>query len=514
MLSEKVINTCFDVCVATPTDYPKCRELFSAIFSIFNHYIKNTPVEERPLNSRIKIEFVHYIARFRFKTPEQFSIERIKEMTAKGKYSDLSCLLQVNPTYTSSEIIDEFLTKTIIPKRKGSHLGSNIIDLKQAIEHYENDSFEDLNDLLDTFENIISRTHVGLKELNRIESISKSSCLDLLNDDYNNVLERFRMQCTNNIIKSGFDIIDETLPFGGFESGRVYIFGGETGVGKSVMLLNILANTVKMYAEYIKDCIDEDEIKALKSKKKQVHLYITAENLIDESLIRYYCASTGRSHNEVVFDIKNVPNFNPKKEITEDLVRTNSNILFYYVPARLVKLSEIEAIIDETIQKYELKSVYIDYLDLIRSGTETELRHELGEVTSGFKRFAILNNVPVITATQLNRSGYNNSKASFTSMSESMEKANDTDFLAYLQRTDKDETRFMNEFGAIITGTKVRLSILKNRGGPTGKSTELLLEKTLNGKNIFNYQFKEVPDYKEIDAETDHIALADYGMDV
>lgn len=489
MISERFVNTCFDICITMPTTYSRSKEMLSSIYSIFSFYVKNTPEEERPLNSRNKINFIVYLSKFRYKNGDEFSLDKIQELTSQGKFSELHGILIENPTYKNSDILDNCLTKSIIPKRKGFYLGKNIPDLKTAIEDYENGNFEDLYTLLENFESIINKTHIGLKELNRIETISKSASLDLYNDNYDSILCRFKEQFENNFIKSGFSVIDDCLPFGGFESGRVYIFGGETGVGKSVMLLNILSNTIKQLNK-IKSSIDFN-----KNKKKQAHLYITAENLIDESLIRYYCSYTGSVHADVLKEIKTNPTFNLKHDILKSLEDINTNILFYYVPARMVKLSEIEAIVDDVIQTYDLKSIYIDYLDLIRSGNNTEYRHELGEITSGFKRIGIMNNVPVITATQLNRSGYNNSKASFTSMSESMEKANDTDFLAYLQRTDVDESQYADHNGGSIIATKVRLSILKNRGGETGSNCELFLEKRRNGRSAFNYQFKESPSY-------------------
>ena len=492
MISERFVNTCFDVCISMPIEYPRSKEMLSSIYSIFHSYVQATPEEQRPLNSRNKINFIVYLSKFRYKNSEEFSVNKIQEITSNGKYADLHGLLLENEKYKNNEILDKLLTKTIIPKRKGFYLGKNIPNLKIAIEEYENGNYEDLNSLLENFEQIINKTHIGLKELNRIESISKASSLDLFHDNFDSILERFKNQFKNNSIRSGFSVIDESLPFGGFESGRVYLFGGETGVGKSVMLLNILANTVKIKNKEMNSMYNAPS----PSGKKEAHLYITAENLIDESLIRYYCAYTGRVHAEVLYEIKNNPNFNLKTDIFQSLNSINSNILFYYVPARIVRLSEIESIVDDVIQNYDLKSIYIDYLDLIRSGNNnTEYRHELGEVTSGFKRMAIMNNVPVVTATQLNRSGYNNSKPSFTSMSESMEKANDTDFLAFLQRTDEEESQFTDASGGLVVGTKVRLSILKNRGGETGTTSTLLLEKRRNGKSAFNYQFQESPSY-------------------
>ena len=505
MITESLVNTCFNVCVSAPNSYNKSKEMFSSIYSIFSTYVKNTPEEKRPLNSRNKIEFIVYLSKFRFTKPAEFSVDKVKDIISNGKYSDLYNVLIEKEEFKNPEKLDKILIDIIIPKRKGYHLGDNIPNIKQAIQDFETGSFEDLPQLLQTFETIIHKTHSIFQNLNRIESVSSVSCLDLINDDYTNVLDRYKNHCKNNLIRSGFNIIDDTLPFGGFESGRIYMFGGETGVGKSIMLLNILSNTIKLQVEELEHTVKTFENEPVvvddAPKKQSVHLYITAENLIDESLIRYYCTTTRRPHTDVVNEIKTNPDFNIKKEVISDLNKCDNNILFYYVPARVVTLSDIESIIDDVVMRYDLKSIFIDYLDLIKSGTDSELRHELGEVTSGFKRMAILNNLPIITATQLNRSGYNNTKATFTSMSESMNKAMDTDYLAFLQRTDKDETNYRSEDGGLLVASKVRISVLKNRGGSTGRFSELVLEKTLNGRDVFNYSFKESPNYVELTDE-------------
>lgn len=503
MLSEKFINTCFDICVSVPTNYSKCKELFSSIYAIFNQYLKDVPEEQRPLESRLKVEFIVYLAKLRYKFNEEFTIDRVKELIYSGKYSEIKDLLIVNEQYKNKEFIDNILIKTILPKRKSCHLGNNIKEFKKIIESIESGSFEDIEELIESFENAVHKTHSGFQNINRIESVSSISSLDLLNGDYSNVLDRYKNQSRTALIRSGFDVIDDTLPFGGFEAGRIYMFGGETGVGKSIMLINILSNTLRLKAEEINNKVSvlekDEESKDSQNKTKQnAHIYITAENLIDESLIRYYCTITKRPHYDVVQEIKTNPDFNIKQEIIKNLKTCDCTVLFYYVPSKITTISDIEAIINESSLNYNICSLFLDYLDLIESGTDSEFRIRLGEVTSGFKRIAILNNIPVITATQLNRSGYNNSKATITSMSESMNKANDTDFLAFLQRTDKGESHYVDERGNVLTATKVRISILKNRGGTTDQVNELILEKKLGDKFIFNYCFKQVPKYREM----------------
>ena len=155
-------------------------------------------------------------------------------------------------------------------------------------------------------------------------------------------------------------------------------------------------------------------------------------------------------------------------------------------------IKDIETLITQSASQYNLCGVFLDYLDLIRSGSNLELRLELGEITLGLKRIAIEYDIPIVTATQLNRSGYNNAIPTLTSIGESIKKATDSDFIAFLQHTEKDKIKYMSELNEEIEGTLIRLTVLKNRNGPTGTGSNLFLKKLTNGYSSFNYKFTEM----------------------
>jgi replicative DNA helicase len=127
---------------------------------------------------------------------------------------------------------------------------------------------------------------------------------------------------------------------------------------------------------------------------------------------------------------------------------------------------------------------------LISSGHNLELRFDLSLVSQGFKNMSISYNIPVITVTQLNRSGYDDgSEPSLTQMSESMDKVNYADCIIFLN-LNKEKTK-------VAGHTKykyINITMLKQRNGPIGLTEQIgmPLEYTM-GKNIFSFTYANIP---------------------
>lgn len=510
MITESFLDNCFKYLCSVPIGYKKSKELFSTMNEILIMYgINNEKFNKFNFNNEInpsfndKYEFIKFFSKFRSSNCQNFDMKFFIDIISVGRFSSYADIIPNKIEETSDLEIDNFLTEFIIPKKLLYEILVDREGFKKLLNDIEHNNFDDQYEVIEKWINEIQKHHNNILNIKRTESIKDAICLDLLNDDYEPALERYRSNTLDEgVIVSGFSLFDESFPHGGFEKRRLYIFGGETGVGKSVLLQNILTNTVK-HPKNLSRLIEDTE-------KQKVHLFITAENLIDESLIRFYCSSTGKVHKDIVHELKENNAFSIKSEITKILKESNSNILFYYVQSRVATLSDIETLIENVREKYSLESLFIDYLDLIRSGTETEMRHELGEVTLGFKRFAVNYNIPVITVTQLNRTGYGaNGPATLTSMSESMRKANDADFVAFLQNHKDNYIKFTNDMGEVVEGTPVRVTVLKNRNGTTGHYSNLFLTKKIDGEDKFNYRFIEMPRVPESE-----IAKEDFSDDL
>ena len=104
---------------------------------------------------------------------------------------------------------------------------------------------------------------------------------------------------------------------------------------------------------------------------------------------------------------------------------------------------------------------------IIKSGKEYDVyRLELGQVTLLMKAVAVLENIPLITVTQLNREGYDKESFSLTQMGESIKKVEHSDFVALLKNQDEEEK--IGDF------CKLDVFIGKNRCGPKNKKLQLL----------------------------------------
>ena len=93
-------------------------------------------------------------------------------------------------------------------------------------------------------------------------------------------------------------------------------------------------------------------------------------------------------------------------------------------------------------------------------------RLELGQITLLLKAVAVLENIPIITVTQLNREGYDKEVFSLTTMSESIKKVEHSDFVAILHNLDEEDP--------VGDYHKLEVFIGKNRTGPKNKKTVLL----------------------------------------
>ncbi len=486
MISEHFIDRCLELAISVPNEYSKCRELFDTINQILDWSTKQGLVDFNPSEFSVKVDLAKFLSKERLDNSRThtFNVNAILDKLTQGKYKEQVNLVKAlqNIKLTNENI--DALFKNFTEKLKICQIARDKVKFEALLNDINHDNHESYEEVVKKWESQVLTTYNSLMQVKRVEAISDAACLDLMNDNFDSVLNRY-VQSYNNakIVKTGFDDIDKQLPFGGLEKRRLYIFGGETGVGKSTMLANIITNAIKANVP---------------SDKVDTYLYITAENLIDESLIRFYCCLTGEAVDTVVQKIINESHFHKeiKTTIVSRLKEFNANIVFYYVEPRKTILPEVESIIENVSRNTQLKAVFLDYLDLIRSGTnQAELRHELGEITLGLKQMAITYDIAMITATQLNKTGYGGGEATITSMKESMRKAEDCDFVAFLQNPKEKSIKYRSDNG-IVEAQVVKFTILKSRNGPVGHSANFVMEKTRDGFATFNFKFQPMPKVK------------------
>ena len=125
-----------------------------------------------------------------------------------------------------------------------------------------------------------------------------------------------------------------------------------------------------------------------------------------------------------------------------------------------------------------IRGTYVDYLDLLKSGQTFDVhRLEIGQVTLDMKVAAVLQGVPWVTVTQLNRGGYETKEMpSLVNMSESIKKVEHSDFVGIIKSISNeiDKNADLKNKSLFTTGiADMHITIGKNRSGPKNVGVKL-----------------------------------------
>lgn len=469
-------------CSLDPNKNNEFKEILRNILNILEIYTKineNELKKPEPINSE-KLELINllnFIITYRLEKNKNFNFDSMIEGLKGGVFDHLIPFIESKKVYLEQDEIKK-IKELVYEKKKLFDFFKEKENLQQLISKFESGDYVNEDEIISLWETSIKTINNSLVTINSQKSLDEGSELNLFNDDFDSAIESLKKSLNSKrTFKSGFDCIDDKLPSGGFEENRLYLIGGTSGVGKSIFLINLIRNGVN------------NNIKSNGTISSDYPIiYITAENLIYESLLRLYCCFTGES----VYSIMNRITYGDLK--SEDIKRyflgkqieSNTKIIFKYVKPLYTKVSSIEAYLKTEYEKYGgLRCVLIDYLDLIKSDIKDDIRIEQGYVSQEFKNMAVAFRTPIITATQLNRSGYNaDSAPSLIQMGESMLKTNNADFILFLQ----NDTELTKTFGDRVY-RKIRSTILKNRNGPINDTIHIYSLQTEGEINKFNYRF-------------------------
>lgn len=261
------------------------------------------------------------------------------------------------------------------------------------------------------------------------------SIVDNLGCDYFGDIESHvdALQKTNKYISTGFDWLDKMIGGGLIETGRsLYVVTGATNSGKSIVLGNIAANIIAQGKTVIVISMEMSETvyaKRISSQLSKIPLGTIA----------------GRTDElkDFIRDYKN---------------KKNSRLFIKEYAPKEITVNHIRAYIQQLINKKGIKpeAIIVDYINLIQSTVVTGNSYtDVKQVTEQLRALSYIFECPVVSATQLNRSGYDKADPGLEATSESMGLAHTADvmFAVWSNETDKD-------LGIIHLGMQ------KNRYGP------------------------------------------------
>ena len=323
--------------------------------------------------------------------------------------------------------------------------------------------------LLETAENF-SKNNIDIGKAYEVFSAACNlSIVDNLGCDYfgdpdSHINELLK---TNKYISTGYPWLDRMIGGGLIETGKsLYVVSGETNSGKSIVLGNIGANI-----------LGQDKTVVIITMEMSEAVYAKR---ISSQLSKIPLSTIANRTTEL-------------KDFINDYKSKRSSKLFIkeYAPKE-VTVTHISAYIQQLINKRGISpnAIIVDYINLIRPTTVTGNSYtDIKNVTEQLRALSYTFNCPVVSATQLNRSGYNQADPGLDATSESMGLAHTADvmFAVWSNETDKD-------LGIMHIGMQ------KNRYGPNFGTKALRIDyDTLyvyqtNDDIIGNQNIKEADD--------------------
>lgn len=229
------------------------------------------------------------------------------------------------------------------------------------------------------------------------------------------------------------------LATGGKVGGDLWILGGRPGQGKTTLILNSILT---------------DGLNGIPS------LIIEREMRNQALLERMIGIQTGIANEKIQQGILNEKELD---RVREGLEAMKNLPIFIDSNFRANNHTYLEATINKYKNKYDIKSVYVDYLQLLTERDETQTQ-EIGRLSRMFKLLANDLDICSILISQLNREveRRDNKRPLMSDLRQSGALEEDSDFVVGLYRDEYyngNESKLKNI---------MELIILKNRNGPTG----------------------------------------------
>lgn len=363
------------------------------------------------------------------------------------------------PSNTELQIFlsNDKLKESYIYVKKYSESINEIIEYDKLLEYAEKflkiQSFQNiLLKIAENWDKINDKNDI-ISFYNRVEDIisynlQTSEGHDYFDDIDNHVQELLK---ETNYIKTGINWLDDILGGGFLKEGRsMYIFAGETNVGKSIFLHNMAINIMKQNYKVL-----------LYSLEMSEQMY---NNRISSTLSQIDNKYLKQNTNKIIEGALHFKRYNP-----------NSGLIIKEYPPNSITPALLKTFTKQiiTTRKFKPDAIIVDYLNLL-TGEGNNSYEKIKNISEQLRALSYFFECPVITATQLNRTGYSGSGSStqtqiydqrgpgMSTVSESYGTGATTDAMFGIFRTDQDKE-----------DNAIHLNIMKNRLGSNVGVTRL-----------------------------------------
>jgi replicative DNA helicase len=366
------------------------------------------------------------------------------------------------------EIINDFYIKreklpTLTEVKAYLNTEEHKESFRQLVESFKDiDKNIDKDELYDNTERFIKEKSVYHTMLEVASDITKG------NIDTSDILNKFETSCNVNLVTDrGLDLyrdvdkiiedltsvqkaipstwewFDDALNGGFLENGRaLYVFAGETNIGKSIFLGNIATNIANQGKNVLLITLEMSELLYARRICTNVSKIPLKELAINSPSLRQALKEQEESGKGSMFI----------KEFPPSTVTPNQLKAF------------IKKIVDQGIR---IDAIVLDYLNLLHSTVGSNSYERIKNVTEQVRAMTYVFNCPIISATQLNRAGFSAANPDLTTISESVGLAATADVIVSIYQNEEDR-----ELGII------RLGMMKNRYGPRGHTQAMRIDYT------------------------------------
>lgn len=299
------------------------------------------------------------------------------------------------------------------------------------------------NTLLEAAEKLDNKNLNTADLLGKIEkavgvNLTQNMGLELFSD-----IDRFvdELHRDEPCIKTGWKWLDNKLGGGFQENGRsMYVFAGETNVGKSVFLGNVATSVAMQGKNVLLISLEMSEMMYARRLSSSI-TKIPLSHLKEES--------------EML-----------KDQIKEISKGKKSKIIIKEFPPSTLTPHQLKSFIKKLIQKgIKIDLIVLDYLNLLHSPVGNNSYERILYSAQQVRAISYEIMCPIVSATQLNRSGYNVDNPGLETISESIGLATTSDAIISIWQKDEDK-----ELGIINIGMS------KNRFGPNFGSIALKID--------------------------------------
>jgi replicative DNA helicase len=330
----------------------------------------------------------------------------------------LRAMSNIDKNLNSEELIDS--TERYIKERS---IYTTMLEVAEDVSSGKIDT----SFILDKFEkscNINLKTDIGLDLFTNFQAV-----VDDLNTEQPTISSRWKW-------------LDEKIDGGFLQNGRaLYVFAGETNVGKSIFLGNIASNIASQNKTVLIISLEMSELVYAKRLSSNI-TKIPMRSLRDE-----------------VITLKQ-----QMDEVSQS--SPDCRIIIKEFPPSTVTCHQIQTFVKSIVSSgVKIDAIVLDYINLLKSNLGNNSYERIKYATEQLRALTYVFNCPIITATQLNRSGYNVNNPGLDTIGESMGLAATADVIISIFQDDEDK-----ELGI------VKMAMMKNRFGAKFGTTSMRMD--------------------------------------